>query len=434
MEGKWWIWVLVVFTVCLATRIYYVHEKSVIEGDELTSLTLAYNNIGWGDNTYLPGHTYNADELRSNLLADDRGGLAGYAADIKALWLDNRDASHASLYYMLLRTSLLMVGHASVDEAVRWGCGLNIAIFVLTFFLAAIVAARLLHRHRGLVPLALLLAFLNPLSISTTLLLREYQLAECLAAVFFLVFLRISVQIGSRRNPLTLSNIALASVAAAAFMSAGYFNTFLVLFACGYLAFEAKRNGLVGKTATMLAVCVPLCLVVAVMLYSGFFNFLTDVRTSEVVSKAQGGGFISNAAVTVKTGAKLVGLDILNPLLSRHYRSHSERAQDAFVEAAPLGMAISRHHRMLVCNCLVFRHMEGATLHRPVLFYAEHHAYSLCTAVCRWHQQIRHCGTGTVHCRLPVCERQNPECASYTARRLPMADREASVSLRSERR
>lgn len=48
MEGKWWIWVLVVFTVCLATRIYYVHEKSVIEGDELTSLTLAYNNIGWG--------------------------------------------------------------------------------------------------------------------------------------------------------------------------------------------------------------------------------------------------------------------------------------------------------------------------------------------------------------------------------------------------
>lgn len=119
MEGKWWIWVLVVFTVCLATRIYYVHEKSVIEGDELTSLTLAYNNIGWGDNTYLPGHTYNADELRSNLLADDRGGLAGYAADIKALWLDNRDASHASLYYMLLRTSLLMVGHASVDEAVR---------------------------------------------------------------------------------------------------------------------------------------------------------------------------------------------------------------------------------------------------------------------------------------------------------------------------
>ncbi len=53
MEGKWWIWVLVVFTVCLATRIYYVHEKSVIEGDELTSLTLAYNNIGWGDNTYI---------------------------------------------------------------------------------------------------------------------------------------------------------------------------------------------------------------------------------------------------------------------------------------------------------------------------------------------------------------------------------------------
>lgn len=54
MEGKWWIWVLVVFTVCLATRIYYVHEKSVIEGDELTSLTLAYNNIGWATTLICP--------------------------------------------------------------------------------------------------------------------------------------------------------------------------------------------------------------------------------------------------------------------------------------------------------------------------------------------------------------------------------------------
>lgn len=47
MERKCLVGILVVFVICLATRIFYVHEKSILEGDELTSLTLAYNT-GWG--------------------------------------------------------------------------------------------------------------------------------------------------------------------------------------------------------------------------------------------------------------------------------------------------------------------------------------------------------------------------------------------------
>lgn len=50
MERKCLVGILVVFVICMATRIFYVHEKSILEGDELTSLTLAYNNTGWGDN------------------------------------------------------------------------------------------------------------------------------------------------------------------------------------------------------------------------------------------------------------------------------------------------------------------------------------------------------------------------------------------------
>lgn len=315
MERKCLVGILVVFVICLATRIFYVHEKSILEGDELTSLTLAYNNTGWGDNTYAPDVAYTADRLRCNLYTDDTGGFTGYANDIKALWLDNRDPSHASLYYMLLRTSLLMVGHASIDEVVRWGCALNIALFALTFLFAFLSAKMLLRRHPHLIAAALLVAFMNPMSVSNALLLREYQLAECLAAIFFFIFLKIVGQVKDGKSPLTVANVVMASLAAAAFVSAGYFNTFLVILACCYLIYAAKRCGMAGKACTMVAICLPLSLLFATMLYSGFFNFLTDIRTAEVVGKAQGGGFVSNTVLAVKSGGKFLCLDILNPLL-----------------------------------------------------------------------------------------------------------------------
>ena len=306
---------LLVFVICLTARLCYVHEKSVMEGDELTSLILAYNNTGWGDNTYTPGTAYTADELRRNLYTDDTGGFQGYANDIKALWLDNRDPSHASLYYMLLRTSLLMVDNASIDEAVRWGCALNILLFSLAFLFVFLSARRLLSRRSNLIAIAMLIAFMNPMSISNALLLREYQLAECLAAVFFFVFLRIAERIKSGKSPLTAGGICLASAVAAAFVSAGYFNAFLVIFACCYLIYAAKRHGMAGKACAMVAACLPLSLLFATLLYSGFFNFITDIRTAEVMSKAQGGGFVANAIQTVKSSGVFVCLDILNPLL-----------------------------------------------------------------------------------------------------------------------
>lgn len=315
MERKCLVGILVVFVLCLATRIFYVHEKSIIEGDEFTSLTLAYNNTGWGDNTYAPDVAYTADSLRLNLYTDDTSGFTGYANDIKALWLDNRDPSHASLYYMLLRTSLLMVDHASIDEVVRWGCALNIMLFAITFLFEFLSAKMLFRRHPHLIAAALLVAFMNPMSVSNALLLREYQLAECLAAVFFFIFLKIVGQVKTGKSALSVTNVVMASLAAAAFVSAGYFNTFLVIFLCCYLIYAAKRCGMVGKACAMVAICLPLSLLFATMLYSGFFNFLTDIRTAEVIGKAQGGGFVSNAIQAIKSGGIFLCLDILNPLL-----------------------------------------------------------------------------------------------------------------------
>lgn len=85
------------------------------------------------DYTYENNRIYTADELRKNLLTDNVGGLKGYCEDIKALWNDNRDPSHASLYYMLLRTSLIGSDSPSVRAVIIRGCGLNLVLFALSF-------------------------------------------------------------------------------------------------------------------------------------------------------------------------------------------------------------------------------------------------------------------------------------------------------------
>lgn len=315
MRNRLVILTLSVFFLCLGVRIYCLSEKSILEGDELTSLTLAYNNTGYGDNTYISGHIYTASELKRNLYLDDTGGVAGYASDIKSLWSDNRDPSHASLYYMLLRTALLGVGFPAIKETILWGCGLNILLFVITFFLILSAARRLLGKDSPAVSLVLLLAFMSPLSISNTMLLREYQLAECMAALFFLVLISLVDRIKSDTDILTFKDTAITSLVSAALVSSGYFNTFLIILSCAYVVCISYRNRRLKGTLIFIAVTATAAILLAKLMYNGFFNFLTDVRTSEVMDKAEGLNFASNLTHSLKFCLAFVCLDILNPIV-----------------------------------------------------------------------------------------------------------------------
>ena len=138
------VWLFVVFILCLSVRVYFIGEKKGLDGDEHTSFTLAYNAVGWGENAYQEGK-YEAENLRKILFVDDCGGWKGYFSDIKSLWTDNRDPSHASLYYMLLRTALIGQNSTVLSDAVWRACGLNLLLFAVSFVLMALLPVSYTH-------------------------------------------------------------------------------------------------------------------------------------------------------------------------------------------------------------------------------------------------------------------------------------------------
>ena len=97
---------ILVFLLAVTLRFYWMSQKEMPYGDELTSVCLAYNHPGWGAYTYDTEVTYQGDSLRNTFFSDQATGWTGVWEDLRTLHTDNRDLSHASLYYMALRVAL----------------------------------------------------------------------------------------------------------------------------------------------------------------------------------------------------------------------------------------------------------------------------------------------------------------------------------------
>ena len=294
---------LAVFALCLTVRIYWISQKNGLYGDEQTSLSLAYNVEGWGSKSYEEGRVYSAVELRRILYVDDEGGWNGYVNDIRALWTDNRDKSHASLYYMALRTALIGQNKMEAGPIVWRGCGLNLLFFVISFFCLSALSRNLFPDKPWIGMIVLLFAFCNPLSVSNTLLLREYSLAECLISAFSLMSVILSVRIKNKTNLLTPFFIVGVALLTAAVLSTGYFNSLFVVLSClCLLGISYNESASVRKNMIYFVVVAALSLVFCLLMYRGFFNFLEDDRTAEVMDKIEGGGFFNNIYVSIKSG------------------------------------------------------------------------------------------------------------------------------------
>lgn len=187
--------ILLVFFLALLTRLYWIHEKEYMYIDDPTSVSLAYNLPGWGKKTFEAGHILTGKELRQQCYIDDRGGLEGLWDDLAALHHDNRDGSHASLYYMALRCALTGVDTPSTDVLIRRSCGLNLVFFGLSFLSMALLLRMLFPGKTMLTTFCLLLAYMNPVSVSNVLQAREYLMAEWLFVLWAYWCLRAAARI-----------------------------------------------------------------------------------------------------------------------------------------------------------------------------------------------------------------------------------------------
>ena len=284
--------ILAVYILCLGARIYFISEKEDLHGDEISSFILAFNNTGWGENSYKEGIAYTKEELQQNLFIDDKGGWEGYIQDLKALWLDNRDSSHASLYYMLLRTALIGQDKADQHSAINRGCGLNLVIFSISFLILAFLLVKNFSKYKRLFPVFLFAAFFNPISVSTSLFIREYQIAD----MFFIAFCLLSTKIFNLykdKKQISYQLAILYAFTISAFVSVGYFNAIYVcLTVVVMVIFLAQQKEF--REIRILLIITLASLFICKAMYSGFFNFIIDDRTNEIGEKLSGTGILSN--------------------------------------------------------------------------------------------------------------------------------------------
>lgn len=327
---------LLLFLTGLLARIWFLHEKENLYGDELTSVCLSLNQPGWGDSTFVPRHIYNGEGLRHAFFSDDIGGWEGLTTDLQALWKDNRDGSHASLYYMLLRC-FVTGAPADMDSFIRRAGTLNLLCYTASFLLLFTLLRRMsegdgnapsCHRATAFI---LLLYALHPTAISSTVLAREYALAETLMLAWTLwcvgVWLRVhgaealsttgmqgalsGVQHSSTSGSGTSSTSiqlpsspgfrtrAVGIILAACVLSAGYFNALFLCMTAGLLVLDSCLRDRYRPAFQYLGMGV-MSLLVCLVMYPGFLGFLQDDRLHDVTQQGSAGGFMSNVQETLK--------------------------------------------------------------------------------------------------------------------------------------
>lgn len=261
----------VLFSVALFIRINALCGKTELHSDEVFSMAIATCDPNY--NTPLPDGDYTGEQLKNTLVQSDGLGVKGLIHDLGQLWVNNGDAPHASLYYMMLRIALTGYDSYNLPEYVLRGGILNLLFFSLSFWLMYKLLRRIFGRRHLLVFVGLSLAFFNLLSVRNTILLREYQMAE--TAVILLTYmvvgfvqrLRSGEGIDARRTVLLLAG------AVAMVISLGYFNFFYVLLLGGALMLACAKYRR-PKMMLIIPIAGFLAIGVAYVIYPGFFNFL----------------------------------------------------------------------------------------------------------------------------------------------------------------
>lgn len=258
----WVKWGLLLFIVSL--RLWGVWQRSELHADEVYSLMICQANKHF--DTPIPDGTYTGADLQA-LLAKE----SGLSDDLKALYTDNHDSPHASLYYMLLRCPL--GGYTEWDPVAlaRIGGCLNLLLLIGTYLILWQLASRLTARRSVWVVAATVgAALLTPGAGECAVLVREYQLAMLFVAWWALQAVAL-LRVRPRRATRTLIG---AGLAAAGLLSTGYLNAyFLILLPLCLWLFAANKGERLPYFARITTAC--LCgLLLAWALYGGYFNFI----------------------------------------------------------------------------------------------------------------------------------------------------------------
>lgn len=178
--------ILIIYLVSLLIRVYWVSQKDCLYIDELYNLNIIFFKEQGFSQKITPGE-YSGGGLQETSLVTLHSGIKDTLKDIFKLWKDNHDPDHASLYYMLLRPLLINLKTFDLKEIIYRSAILNLVLFSLSFLFFYWLLTLTVPGSPLLKCLCLAGGFLNPASVSTVLLFREYQL-QCMAFILFIYY------------------------------------------------------------------------------------------------------------------------------------------------------------------------------------------------------------------------------------------------------
>lgn len=261
-----WIWVAVIsLATVLSVRAFQLCDKQQMHPDEVYSVMIS------GSNEYfylpVPDGEYSGAELSGKLL-----GHNSLADDLQSLYIDNADAPHASLYYMLHRLFLCGIDQWSPQRIIVATGLLNLLLLGLAMLLLMQIGGKLFPGHRWAVLAMTVMAFGCQASGETVVLLREYQLAT--VAVLWLVYRLLCMVIDGKYSPLSYLWLTLSVTFV---LSTGYLNAYFLasLFLLLFIAALVRHSRPDSRKLLISLPCCGLCgIALAWAIYPGFFNFL----------------------------------------------------------------------------------------------------------------------------------------------------------------
>ncbi|SEW19136.1 hypothetical protein SAMN04487850_2025 [Prevotella aff. ruminicola Tc2-24] len=285
-----WISILVIFVVLLGIRIYYIGQKKSMHADEAISISISNRNeYGFWSKNYELNHEYTAKELKDISLWDN-ASVKDALSDVYHMHQVNRDAPHSNFYYSLFRLWFTGVKTSNLNYIYWRGCLLNVVFFAISFFFMALLIRRFTD-HWVLLSLGLLIAFINPASLSLTVFMRPYELQQTFV-IILTYFVTCCIQAKQAGETIeTKKTLAVGSVTLALTMLAAYINLILIgfygLFIIIY-CIRKKDYRLLGFFIMMFIAA----LIVAKLLYFDFGNL--GYREQDATNNLQSSVFLAN--------------------------------------------------------------------------------------------------------------------------------------------
>ena len=286
-----------VFIILLGTRIFYISQKQSMHWDEVSSISICNRNeYGIWGKIYELEKVYSGKELKE-ITFWDNASVKDALNDVWQMHKFNNDTPHTNFYYSLLRLCFAGVKSGNLQYILWRGCLLNLLFFIISFWFMFLLL-RCFTKNYILVSICLLIAFLNPASLSLTVFLRPYELQQVF--VIILTFYVTCIFKAKEKNIQieTVKNFIIGVFVLAFTMLSAYFNLILIClygFAILVLCINKKDWNLLKFFLLMFIFGI----VVAKILYFDYGNM--DYRGAEAFSKLEGSAFVANL-LAVKNG------------------------------------------------------------------------------------------------------------------------------------